>query len=57
MSDKISFTNLTKKQIKTADFERIYKKLLLGWDLSVVFADTTFMKNLNKKYRNKNNTC
>ena len=49
-----SFTNLTKKRINTADFGRIYKKLLSGWELSVVFAGSALMKNLNKKYRNKN---
>ena len=54
MKDVISFTNLTKKRIDTADFKRIYKKLLPGWEVSVVFAGPALMKNLNKKYRNKN---
>jgi|SRR3989344_4024166 len=51
------FTNLTKKRINFADFKNIYKKILSGWDLSVVFADATFMKNLNKKYRGKSKTA
>lgn len=54
MKNNISFTNLTKKRIPTADFKRIYKKLLSGWELSVVFAGPALMKNLNKKYRGKN---
>lgn len=54
MKKNISFANLTKKRIPTADFERIYKKLLLSWELSVVFAGPALMKNLNKKYRGKN---
>jgi|SRR3989338_8960364 len=54
---KINFTNLTKKRINTADFKNIYKKLLLGWELSVVFAKPTLMRNLNKKYRKKDKTA
>ena len=54
MKNNIYFTNLTKKRIKTAEFLRIYKKLLKGWDLSVVFAPPFLMRSLNKKYRNKN---
>lgn len=50
----ISFTNLTKKRVKTAKFLRIYKKLLPGWELGVVFALPLLMRSLNKRYRNKN---
>ena len=49
----INFTNLTKKRINTADFKRIYKKILTGWELSVVFSGPALMRNLNKKYRKK----
>lgn len=54
MNKGISFTNLTKKRIKTDDFLRVYKKVLQGWELSVVFAGSLLMLNLNKKYRGKN---
>lgn len=54
MKNNLSFTNLTKRRIPTADFESIYKKILSGWELSVVFAGPVLMKNLNKKYRGKN---
>lgn len=53
MNGGIAFANLTKKRIATADFLRIYKKLLSGWGLSVVFAKPALMRNLNKKYRKK----
>lgn len=53
MKNSISFTNLTKKRIKTADFKNISKKILPGWELSVVFADSGLMRKLNKKYRKK----
>lgn len=51
--NSISFTNLTKKRVNTAGFLHIYKKLLSGWELSVVFAGSVLMRNLNKKYRKK----
>src|SRR3989344_7797476 len=54
---EISFINLAKRRINTADFKRIYKKLLPGWELSVVFAKPTLMRNLNKKYRKKDKTA
>lgn len=53
MKNTISFTNLAKKRVKTAEFARVYKKLLKGWELSVVFADSALMRKLNKKYRKK----
>lgn len=53
MKNNIYFTNLTKKRINTADFKKIYRKILLGWDLSVVFAGPKLMRSLNKKYRGK----
>ncbi|MEK7560310.1 MAG: rRNA maturation RNAse YbeY [Patescibacteria group bacterium] len=57
MKNTISFTNLTKKRIKTAEFLRIYKKLLPEWELSVVFAEPALMRRLNKKYRKKDKTA
>lgn len=53
MKGNIFFTNIIKKPVKTAIFSRIYKKLLPNWELSVVFAGSDLMRNLNKKYRKK----
>lgn len=54
MKQGVFFTNLTKKRIETKGFRCIYKKLLPGWELSVVFATSFLMHKLNKQYRKKN---
>lgn len=55
----ISFTNLTKKPIRTAVFVRLAKKIFpkKDFDLSVVFASPAFMKKLNIQYRNKHKSA
>ena len=50
----ISFTNLTKKRVHRAVFEKLYRKTMpKGFELSVVFAPPALMKKLNKQYRGK----
>ena len=54
-SNMISFTNLTKKQISTVAFRKLYKKTFHkdNIELSVVFAPPALMQRLNKTYRKK----
>lgn len=52
----ISFTNLTKKPIRRAVFQKLYWRIFPKGDfeLSVVFAPPALMKKLNIIYRGKN---
>jgi len=50
------FTNLTKKPIRRAAFQKLYRHIFKNgnFDLSVVFASPVLMKKLNMRYRGKN---
>ncbi|OGF61904.1 hypothetical protein A2926_00765 [Candidatus Giovannonibacteria bacterium RIFCSPLOWO2_01_FULL_44_40] len=51
----IEFRNLTKKRIRTKIFKKLGNKIFpKQFELSVVFAPSSVIKALNKRYLNKN---
>src|ERR1035437_7797391 len=51
----LSITNTTKEKLPKHPFEKMAEKVLgKNYDLSLTIIDATEIKQLNKKYRNKN---